>query len=455
MEQTKISGPQNTQATHAARAKSPAKQGVPDAGNDAGANGFLALLSAMGDVSGESMGLAAPETAVVPTDWMADASTGVVDASVAAWHGLLGTAIVEGAAGIADGLAASGSTGTSSFPSDGSGVATVGTFGAGGGAIGAAWSGLALDGRSQGLVAETMKLDTSADLKDVQPFGTTTGLSRAFSRLQGAQAQRAGMGGAQDVATGQVVAGESVQHRVGGHAAAATLAQSMTERVSPGAQQAAAAGERAAGVQTVPMGAELTGAGALAAGVGSALASSQGTDAPGGGRAGEGQPGAHGGVGVASAAQEAGAVDGAPTFSDANPMAAEEQVADQVAYWVNQKTQNAEMTLQRDGPPVEVSVSLSGNEAHVSFRSDQAETRALLDQSMAQLSEMLRAQGLVLSGMSVGTSAQGGSGANAEGGQPGAREGARQAQVVSKAPAGTSSLVRGAVASDRAVDIFV
>ena len=455
MEQTKISGPQNTQATHAARAKSPAKQGVPDAGNDAGANGFLALLSAMGDVSGESMGLAAPETAVVPTDWMADASTGVVDASVAAWHGLLGTAIVEGAAGIADGLAASGSTGTSSFPSDGSGVATVGTFGAGGGAIGAAWSGLALDGRSQGLVAETMKLDTSADLKDVQPFGTTTGLSRAFSRLQGAQAQRAGMGGAQDVATGQVVAGESVQHRVGGHAAAATLAQSMTERVSPGAQQAAAAGERAAGVQTVPMGAELTGAGALAAGVGSALASSQGTDAPGGGRAGEGQPGSNGGVGVASAAQEAGAVDGAPTFSDANPMAAEEQVADQVAYWVNQKTQNAEMTLQRDGPPVEVSVSLSGNEAHVSFRSDQAETRALLDQSMAQLSEMLRAQGLVLSGMSVGTSAQGGSGANAEGGQPGAREGARQAQVVSKAPAGTSSLVRGAVASDRVVDIFV
>ena len=455
MEQTKISGPQNTQATHAARAKSPAKQGVPDAGNDAGANGFLALLSAMGDVSGESMGLAAPETAVVPTDWMADASTGVVDASVAAWHGLLGTAIVEGAAGIADGLAASGSTGTSSFPSDGSGVATVGTFGAGGGAIGAAWSGLALDGRSQGLVAETMKLDTAADLKDVQPFGTTTGLSRAFSRLQGAQAQRAGMGGAQDVATGQVVAGESVQHRVGGHAAAATLAQSMTERVSPGAQQAAAAGERAAGVQTVPMGAELTGAGALAAGVGSALASSQGTDAPAGGRAGEGQPGSNGGVGVASAAQEAGAVDGAPTFSDANPMAAEEQVADQVAYWVNQKTQNAEMTLQRDGPPVEVSVSLSGNEAHVSFRSDQAETRALLDQSMAQLSEMLRAQGLVLSGMSVGTSAQGGSGANAEGGHPGAREGARQAQVVSKAPAGTSSLVRGAVASDRAVDIFV
>lgn len=51
-------------------------------------------------------------------------------------------------------------------------------------------------------------------------------------------------------------------------------------------------------------------------------------------------------------------------------MGAEDRVAEQVAYWVNQKTQNAELTLQRDGHPVEVSVSLSGNEAHVSFRGD-------------------------------------------------------------------------------------
>ncbi len=44
---------------------------------------------------------------------------------------------------------------------------------------------------------------------------------------------------------------------------------------------------------------------------------------------------------------------------------AEEPMADQVAYWVNQNTQNAEMTLEHDGQPVQVSVSLSGNEAHV------------------------------------------------------------------------------------------
>ncbi|RQO80500.1 flagellar hook-length control protein FliK [Acidovorax sp. FJL06] len=142
---------------------------------------------------------------------------------------------------------------------------------------------------------------------------------------------------------------------------------------------------------------------------------------------------------------------------DPGSVGTEEQVADQVAYWVNQKTQNAELTLNRDGQPVEVSVSLSGNEAHVSFRSDQAQTRELLDQSMAQLRDLLRNEGLVLSGMSVGSSA-GRDAAQGQGGDAGSsrgREGARQAQVVSSAPVGTASLARGSGGADRAVDIFV
>ena len=90
------------------------------------------------------------------------------------------------------------------------------------------------------------------------------------------------------------------------------------------------------------------------------------------------------------------------------PFSAEEALAERVTYWVNQKVQSAEMTVSRDGQPVEVSVTLSGNEAQVAFRSDQEQTRQLLDASMAQLSEMLRGQGLVLSGASVGTSARDG-----------------------------------------------
>jgi flagellar hook-length control protein FliK len=151
---------------------------------------------------------------------------------------------------------------------------------------------------------------------------------------------------------------------------------------------------------------------------------------------------------------EAGNFADATVFADPNALGAEDRVAEQVAYWVNQKTQNAELTLQRDGHPVEVSVSLSGNEAHVSFRSDQQQTRELLDQSMAQLSDLLRSEGLVLSGMSVGTSARDSAGGG-EAGQQRPREGARQAQVVSAVPAGVTSLARGGGTLDRAVDVFV
>jgi flagellar hook-length control protein FliK len=157
--------------------------------------------------------------------------------------------------------------------------------------------------------------------------------------------------------------------------------------------------------------------------------------------------------GSGSAPVEPGSLDGATVFADPAQAGVEEQVAEQVAYWVNQKTQNAELTLNRDGQPVEVSVSLSGNEAHVTFRSDQPQTRELLDRSMAQLSELLRSEGLVLSGMSVGTSAgQRDDAGGAE--RQGQRDGARQAKVVAAAPTGTASLLRGG-APDRTVDVFV
>ena len=185
----------------------------------------------------------------------------------------------------------------------------------------------------------------------------------------------------------------------------------------------------------------------------------QAAESPAGGRShghgeGAGTAGAWSEGVSGSSPSDAGSFTDATALADPNALGAEEQVAEQVAYWVNQKTQNAELTLQRDGHPVEVSVSLSGNEAHVSFRSDQQQTRELLDQSMAQLSDLLRSEGLVLSGMSVGTSARDSAGGG-EAGQQRPREGARQAQVVSAVPAGVTSLARGGGTLDRAVDVFV
>lgn len=98
----------------------------------------------------------------------------------------------------------------------------------------------------------------------------------------------------------------------------------------------------------------------------------------------------------------------------------EEFIAKQVNFWVTQKTQAAELKLDGFGDqPVEVSISLTGNEAQVAFRSDHAGARELLESAMPHLKEMLQSEGLLLSGMSVGTS---GKGAADTGGQQGRRE---------------------------------
>ncbi len=123
--------------------------------------------------------------------------------------------------------------------------------------------------------------------------------------------------------------------------------------------------------------------------------------------------------------------DGAAGVADPSQIPMEDQIAEQVAYWVHQKTQNAELTIDRDGQPVEVSVSLTGNEAHVAFRSDQSQTRDMLDTSVAQLRELLRGEGLELAGVSIGQSGAG-AGGDASGrpsgrGEGGARIGRVQA----------------------------
>ncbi len=144
--------------------------------------------------------------------------------------------------------------------------------------------------------------------------------------------------------------------------------------------------------------------------------------------------------------------DGSGVTADPSQMAGDDALAEQVAFWVNQKTQNAELTLDRDGQPVEVRVSLSGNEAHVTFRSDQVQTRDALDASTAQLRDLLQSEGLVLAGVTVG----GGSG-DGEGGagrEPSGRQGTQQGRVQA-AGQGGSAVADRAPAGNRALDVFV
>ena len=453
MEQGKVSSSQGgTHAAHATRAKAPAQQGA-DASDAAAAGGFLALLAALDEVSVDTGPLELTGTDAGPADIAADAVKGETDAAaLAAFQGLFASAQSDAAA---TGLVrqADGTLRPDAMAPGMPGAATPGALGD------MAQNGpLANVGLPQGLVAETAKLDTAADFKDGTVQSTVAGFGRSFSRLQNTQAQRAGgaggAGGA-ELSTVASAAGDATQRLSVAQGAAAALAQvANNERPALGGMAGGATVERGVGAPAATEG----GFTALADGLFAGVAAARGAESSAGGRPGEGPAGggawSDGSGGVSPL--EPGNTDSSATFVDPGAAGSEEQVADQVAYWVNQKTQNAELTLNRDGQPVEVSVSLSGNEAHVTFRSDQAQTRELLDQSMAQLRDLLRSEGLVLSGMSVGTSARDGAGAQGgDAGQPRGRDGARQAQVLSSAPVGTASLARDGSGPDRTVDIFV
>lgn len=134
------------------------------------------------------------------------------------------------------------------------------------------------------------------------------------------------------------------------------------------------------------------------------------------------------------------------------PAGAEEAVSEQVAFWVHQNIQKAELTVTHEGQPVEVSISLSGQETQVAFRTDQEQTRDQLDAGTGQLREMLNQEGLELAAVTVGQSG-GRQGAQGDDGRQDA-ERRSKGQVV--APVAGSGRRQGAdVLTDRSVDLFV
>lgn len=437
MEPTRISGPQGSQGaqgTQSARGKSQAQQaGGPV--DPSAQGGFLALLASLdGTLAGEGLPLdtesdgSASQTAILSSDNTLGRS-GTDPASLAAWQSLLapGTQPGSAVAGSVAGLAAGG--------------------GAMSGLAGADWHAAA-----DGLVAQTAMLDGAAEAAGAKlPNGSAVGYGRMFSRHHNALSQGRG--------------------EVSGLAAAATAAANGTDKkqalvtafsATQGAQALVDARVVSGPLAEVgPRGGrDLLGGLSGAEGAPALNIFAENRVPQRGGSATSGDAGgrpsadaAWGSSGAVQAGPETAGVEGTAVFADPTLAGAEEQIADQVAYWVNQKTQNAEMTLDRDGQPVQVTVSLSGSEAHVTFRSDQAQTRELLDSSMAQLRDLLHNEGLVLAGTTVGTTARDGASPN-DSGQRQGRGGERRAQVVASVPSAAVTARHNGGASDRAVDIF-
>jgi flagellar hook-length control protein FliK len=145
---------------------------------------------------------------------------------------------------------------------------------------------------------------------------------------------------------------------------------------------------------------------------------------------------------------------------DAGGASMEDRMAAQVTYWLSQKTQNAELSLDlHEGQQVQVSVSMTGNEAHVAFRAGHGATRELLGSALPQLRELLGNEGVVLSGVTVDSfGAQGqnaGQGYGNDGGGPGTGERGRSGRVEIPVaqPVRPSALIGGS--AGRSVDLYV
>jgi len=144
-----------------------------------------------------------------------------------------------------------------------------------------------------------------------------------------------------------------------------------------------------------------------------------------------------------------------PAAASATGLTPEMRVAEQVSYWVARGVQNAELVLDGLGEGrVKVSIELQGQEARVEFRADQAQTRQVLEGAVAHLRELLEREGLVLSGMTVGTSGSQGSAAREQQSRPGQRQ-ARVAVPETLAVGGAGTNARATPLAGRAVDLFV
>ncbi|QXZ09043.1 flagellar hook-length control protein FliK [Comamonas sp. Y33R10-2] len=146
--------------------------------------------------------------------------------------------------------------------------------------------------------------------------------------------------------------------------------------------------------------------------------------------------------------------------SGQQPAEREQEVSEQVAFWVHQKSQNASLSIQHEGKPIQVQVQLNGQEAHVRFAANDEQARQLLADGQSQLRELLEAQGLSLSGVSVdagGAHQQGAGGRSddAQRAQPKSARVAVNAANAAELPVDALNTRQAMRAGPSGVDLFV
>lgn len=429
-------------AAPAQRSKGPAPTRPAEGASDApaAAGSFLSMLSALGEGAAETAlpldGTLLAQAALQPDAPLLLQAVPLPDAAMLSQATQLpGAALPAGAAqGLEAGVLAwqrmdAWQSQTGSLPRGG-GLATLSLAEV---AQQAGLLGTELLGQG-GLVAQTARMDAAVASPTMQSQGAAvTGYQRAFSRLQGVLSQGV---------AGQAKASGSLPAAADRQGAAAHLAASTVVTTAPGGQEARTSApsifsDGAASILLQGQWLAATEPAVRSAATPFSTEKSAGASVLGGSAQGaQGEPRLEGGTAV----------------TEPSAAGAEEAVSEQASYWVGDNLQNAELTVTHDGMPVQVSVSLSGNEAHVSFRSDESQTRDLLDASQDQLRDMLGNEGLILSGVSVGDS----DARNASGEGSASPRGRPSGRSEVRVPGGsTEERPRPAVVTDRAVDVFV
>ena len=441
MEQTRVSTPAAARPAPAApttRSKAPESTTADAAaGGEGAAGGFLSLLSALDDSLNSVVGEAVGEVASGAVDLELAAPS---DASLLATDAATLMALLAGNIPGQAGQAGQAGQGASTLSLAQGSALVAGRDQS----LAALQTSLQASLQAEllppgGLVAQTARLDGAADTLVLEGQNLVAGAKRAFSRLPGA------------LSSG--LAGSSTAALAASQRSVATD-KSLTSAALAAAPGLQAAPERRDAALAAPMprnGLEVAAPAPAPVALPTPEALAQARVS---GDKAATPDGLMDGWGAASAGPEAASTtDLASPLAEPGHTAAEEALAEQVAFWVSENLQNAELTVTHDGKPVEVSVSMSGKEAHIVFGSDQSETRDLLDASMAQLRDLLHSEGLILSGVTVGES--GARNANADGSSdtPRGRQGARQAQVL--APVAETRAPRAQILTDRAVDVFV
>ena len=132
----------------------------------------------------------------------------------------------------------------------------------------------------------------------------------------------------------------------------------------------------------------------------------------------------------------------------------ETYVAEQDTYWINQDVQNAELKLEGIGlEPVQVNITMQGNEAFVTFTTDEQQAREALENARQQLQDMLQSQGVILSGLSVGSNSTGNSGFQSQERNP--RQANKQTVVASVTPQMQENRPRAGRSTGSTLDLFV